>query len=367
MTIIEKENDILLHPWLSVIIPIYNAEKYIKICVNSILKQSFKDFELLLIDDGSTDMSPTICNEFTQRDKRVRYFRKENGGTFHTRIFGAAKAQGEYILFCDADDHYANKNVFSIIYKEAINNKCSVIQFGHWKKYNHVYRKIRVTKNKKLIYKIDFKMKEYPKLMCSFWRESHLTMCVWDKLYHHTLLNNLPDLNKVERVFWGEDLILNLFLLKKCDSCLLLTDSLYVYNDLSGGTNKFSMHTMEDLNIIKKYQLLFLERWKGEKKSEVENNLYAEIAGWFFVFVQQALEMVDEDKLKLIIQDTLGLPSFILAKNYFIENSNEKWEAAELLREANPDKYIKAAKYHINNVGLKSRIICFAKKIVKTI
>lgn len=71
INISEKGNNILLNPWLSVIIPIYNSEKYLRNCLNSILLQSFIDFELLLIDDGSTDMSPTICNELTQRDRRL--------------------------------------------------------------------------------------------------------------------------------------------------------------------------------------------------------------------------------------------------------------------------------------------------------
>lgn len=90
---------------ISIIVPIYNAENFLYRCVDSILAQSYTDFELLLINDGSTDGSGAICDAYAVKDSRVRVFHKENGGVSSARNLGLDNAQGEYITFCDADDY----------------------------------------------------------------------------------------------------------------------------------------------------------------------------------------------------------------------------------------------------------------------
>lgn len=89
---------------ISIIIPVYNAEKYICECLDSILSQSFTDFELLLIDDGSKDRSGEICDEYAMKDSRVRVFHKENGGASAARNMGLDNANGEWVSFVDSDD-----------------------------------------------------------------------------------------------------------------------------------------------------------------------------------------------------------------------------------------------------------------------
>lgn len=92
---------------ISIIVPIYNADNFLHRCVDSILAQSYADFELLLIDDGSKDSSGAICDAYAVKDIRVRVFHKENGGVSSARNLGLDNAQGEYITFCDADDYVA--------------------------------------------------------------------------------------------------------------------------------------------------------------------------------------------------------------------------------------------------------------------
>lgn len=89
---------------ISIIVPVYNTEKYLKDCIESILSQTYTDFELLLIDDGSTDKSGMICEEYSQRDSRIRVFHKENGGVSSARNLGLEQAAGDYLHFVDADD-----------------------------------------------------------------------------------------------------------------------------------------------------------------------------------------------------------------------------------------------------------------------
>lgn len=95
-------------PAISVIVPVYNAEKTLRQCVDSILVQDFKDFELLLVDDGSKDGSPAICDEYAEKDARVRVFHKENGGVSSARNVGLDNAKGEWITFIDSDDFITN-------------------------------------------------------------------------------------------------------------------------------------------------------------------------------------------------------------------------------------------------------------------
>ena len=93
-----------MNPKVSVIVPVYNTEKYLHRCIDSILAQTFTDLELLLIDDGSTDNSATIWDEYAAKDSRVRVFHKENGGVSAARNVGLDNAKGKWITFVDADD-----------------------------------------------------------------------------------------------------------------------------------------------------------------------------------------------------------------------------------------------------------------------
>lgn len=91
-------------PFLSIIVPVYNVKPYLSECLDSILAQTFTDFEVLLIDDGSTDGSSAVCDEYVSRDSRIRCFHKENGGHMSARQEGFRKSSGSYIAFVDSDD-----------------------------------------------------------------------------------------------------------------------------------------------------------------------------------------------------------------------------------------------------------------------
>lgn len=97
----------MLHPFISVVIPVYNAEKYLAQCVQSVLAQDYDSFELVLVNDGSKDGSGALCDRLAAEDSRIRVIHKENGGAADTRNCGAQAASGEYIAFIDADDFIA--------------------------------------------------------------------------------------------------------------------------------------------------------------------------------------------------------------------------------------------------------------------
>lgn len=103
-------------PQISIIVPVYNVEQYLNECIESILCQDFADFELLLVDDGSTDSSSCICDSFSKKDTRVKVYHQENKGVSSARNKGLDKATGIYILFADADDYFL-QGAFSTLYR----------------------------------------------------------------------------------------------------------------------------------------------------------------------------------------------------------------------------------------------------------
>ncbi len=108
-------------PKISVIVPVYNVEEYLNRCVESILDQTFEDFELILIDDGSSDNSGSLCDEFAKNNSNIKVLHLENGGPARARNKGIEIATGEYIGFADSDD-YCHPNQFEKLYQNAKNN-----------------------------------------------------------------------------------------------------------------------------------------------------------------------------------------------------------------------------------------------------
>ena len=100
---------------ISIIVPVYNTEKYLSKCLNSLIKQTYKDIEIIVVNDGSKDKSLEIAKKIAKQDNRIKVFNKENGGLSSARNFGIEKASGEYIGFVDSDD-YIKENMFEILY-----------------------------------------------------------------------------------------------------------------------------------------------------------------------------------------------------------------------------------------------------------
>ncbi len=111
---------------ISIIVPVYKAEKYLHRCVDSIFAQTFTDWELLLIDDGSPDKSGIICDEYAKRDNRIRVFHKENGGVSSARQKGQDEAQGEYTIHVDPDD-WVEPTMLEELYNKAKEDNCDMV------------------------------------------------------------------------------------------------------------------------------------------------------------------------------------------------------------------------------------------------
>lgn len=150
-------------PKISIIVPVYKVEKYLRRCLDSIVAQTFTDWECILIDDGSPDNSGKICDEYTEKDVRFRVIHQENKGVSAARNAGLDVANGEWIGFVDSDD-WIDKETYEVAYNRAIKEGADLIQWGMiWeKKYTH---KI-IAHSEKIIYHIDV-AEDYEPSMCS--------------------------------------------------------------------------------------------------------------------------------------------------------------------------------------------------------
>ena len=111
---------------ISVIVPVYNVEKYLDNCVQSILRQSYTNLEIILIDDGSTDKSSQLCDEYSQKDKRIIVIHKKNGGLMDAWKNGLEYANSDLIMFVDSDD-WVEKNILEILYNEYLQTMADIV------------------------------------------------------------------------------------------------------------------------------------------------------------------------------------------------------------------------------------------------
>lgn len=171
---------------ISIIMPVYNSRQYLEKCIDSILNQDFAEFELLLIDDGSTDGSEKICDMYAEKDSRVRVFHKSNSGISSARNFGLAQAQGEYIAFSDHDD-CVEEGFLKDNYTVAVDQCADIVKFGRKSQIiqNGVvkstdYRSFRNSVLDKREIKSDFLKLRFDGAMT----------CVWDGLFKRKFLND---------------------------------------------------------------------------------------------------------------------------------------------------------------------------------
>lgn len=203
-------------PKISVIVPVYNVEKYLNRCVDSILNQTFEDFELILVDDGSSDNCGNICDEYAQKDNRVKVIHKKNGGVSSARNAGIDTAQGEYIMFVDSDD-WINENMLNDMYNMPDSDmKVSSIRM--------------IGKDNSTEYIIDTKMYTQEDLLIGFFSEAFPIICLcgpWCKLYKKDIIfNNAIRFN--EYMSLGEDTYFNLNYIKHCKS-IYTSEQIYYY------------------------------------------------------------------------------------------------------------------------------------------
>lgn len=204
-----------MNPAISVIVPVYNAEKYLCHCVDSILAQTFTNFEVLLIDDGSLDKSGELCDEYALKDKRVHVFHKSNGGVSSARQKGIEEAKGEYVIHADPDD-WVDALMLEELYERAQAENADMVICDY---YVNMGKKQRYVKQQPSNCDSDTILRElFQQLHGSCWNKLVKRAC------YRTYEVNFP-----EGVNFREDTIFNMRLLKHSIRCSYLNKAFYHY------------------------------------------------------------------------------------------------------------------------------------------
>ena len=203
----------------SVIVPVYNTEKFIDDCINSVLNQTYSDFELILVDDGSTDKSGEICKKYAAADDRVLFFGKENSGQIETRCYGISKSHGDYIIFLDSDD-ILDPNALNVIHQKITACDCDMVIYS----YERFCGKPKVCKTEKTEdIVISDKKDLYIKILSD---EHYNSMCI--KAVKRGFLRS-DGYSALKNIRYGEDLLQTIDIIRQNPKTVIIGDVLYHY------------------------------------------------------------------------------------------------------------------------------------------
>ena len=206
-------------PKISVIVPVYKAENYLHRCVDSLLAQTFQDFEILLIDDGSPDRSGEICDEYARKDNRVRVFHKENGGVSSARQCGMDNAVGEYTIHADPDD-WVEPNMLEELYKKAKEEDADMVICDYYEE----------RKGKTLYIKQKPSSLDHETVLCELFQQLHGSC--WNKLVRRACYRDFGLQFPLE-LSYCEDLFVNACLTSHSIKIEYLHEAFYHYDQYS--------------------------------------------------------------------------------------------------------------------------------------
>lgn len=242
---------------ISVIVPIYNVEKYLEKCVKSIQEQTYKNIEIILVDDGSPDNCGELCEKYARKDPRIKVIHKENGGLSDARNKGIDNATGKYIVFVDSDD-YIEINYIELLYKAIIENKAEISQCGINK----------VGCNEKIIERIKYQnnqLKTGNGMIQDFYTK-HLieNVVVWNKMYKKELYDKIKfPFGKIH-----EDEFTTYKIFYQVEKVAVISECLYNYRQTNSSiTGK--KYNLKRLNLLEALE----ERMEFFKKNN-EKELY---------------------------------------------------------------------------------------------
>lgn len=242
----------------SIIVPVYNVEKYLETCLNSILNQNYNEFELILVNDGSTDNSGLICQNYYEKFENIKYIIKENGGLSSARNEGILRSQGEYIIFTDSDDYWKGNNVLFDLNEIIIKDNPDLI----------LHEETRFFSEENQIYECNInkiKSEEHKFMEDCFnliYNEVYVASA-WDKVIKREILinNNLffPLKRKSEDIEWCAKLI------EHINKYSLFYYSFYIYRQ--SNTNSITKN-IDSNHILDIFQMIKICLNEGKKKNK---------------------------------------------------------------------------------------------------
>ena len=255
---------------VSIIVPVYNAERFLEKCVDSILNQSYTNIEVILIDDGSTDNSGNICDLYSQKDKRVKVIHQINSGPSIARNKGIHNASGTFIQFVDSDDYIEPNMIETLVDK--INRDVDIVICG----YKYIYKENDniVVRNSNTYKESKISKDEFLDKFGKLFKDYYINY-ICNKLYITDIIKN-NNIYFDSSIGWGEDLIFNLTYLNHCENIFIIEDLLYNYvkyneNSITSTFNRDLYNNQKSMyNKVRKF-LIENNSYSGENERIVES------------------------------------------------------------------------------------------------
>ena len=252
-------------PKISVIVPVYNVEQYLSQCLDSIIKQTFKDIEIICINDGSTDNSGKILEEYAHKDNRIKILNQKNQGLSVARNNGIAQSTGEYISFIDSDD-FIHFEFLEILYQAIIQSNCNIAGCDFLKVYSNEIPVLKNTKLKKYASALDVLLN----------KRNFIHFNVWNKLYKREIIK---DIQFVENLYF-EDWVFNLCVFAQNTSFTWINEKLYGYRISNNSImrSQFDEKKLQDyvrgIEIVAEYfQVNYPQHWNKVKKLRISRTV----------------------------------------------------------------------------------------------
>lgn len=294
---------------VSIIVPVYNVEKYLERCIDSLVNQTLKDIEIILVDDGSTDSSGRICDEYAKKDKRIKVIHKENGGLSQARNFGLDIANGRYLQFVDGDD-FIHKQMVEILYDTIINNNADISICDFDKVYENTkikYKKLDYnTINVKIYNNIESLNQLYSKDVIKF-------VIAWNKLYKKELFTNLR--YRDGKIHEDEFIIHELLFKSKKVVYIPLKLYYYLQREDSIMKSTFGIKRLDGLDAYRER----IEFFKKINERELVEKAVFIYSREFYIYYYKLKNQVDNSKkyLRKIKKDYIMLIKDIIINPYY--------------------------------------------------
>lgn len=269
----------MINVLISVIVPVYDVEKYLNRCITSIVNQTYKNLEIILVDDGSPDKCPQMCDEWAKQDNRIKVIHKNNEGLGLARNSGMDIATGDYVTFVDSDDWISTNCYKEVV--DIINKHCTdIVSFGYYR-YQCEKEKKKVCSYIKCGLHTNVCETVLPCMISKKEVFDYHTVPViasaWSHVYSMNLIkqNNLRFLS--ERIILSEDHVFNLEAVSKAKSYYCIHKPYYYYNAVNGSLSQKYMKNMYE----RKHNML--EAYKSILKNKIDENKFKERINIFWI------------------------------------------------------------------------------------
>ena len=257
-------------PLVSIIVPVYNAQKCIAQCIESVLNQTYPNFELILMDDGSKDDSGLICDEYASKDSRIVVVHKENSGVSDTRNQALALAKGEYLQFVDADDWLTNDATETLV-NAMIDHDCELVISDFYRVVDN-----KVSSKGSIDYEGLISLKQFALHLMERPADFYYGV-LWNKLFKKSIIDEYQ-LNMDPKISWCEDFIFNLRYLVHVDNIYVSQVPIYYYvktkNSLVSQSTSFEKTVQMKTNVFEHYYQFFKNVFSEEEYKKNRLSIY---------------------------------------------------------------------------------------------